>query len=131
MMVKPGMPYLDIIRLLRDNTTLPVAAYHVSGELAHGHEHGHEHERRHAMLLIGNANLLVGARRISGEYTLLVIRRLAVLTSGIGMTMSLTYRPACLALSLSLTGRGRLRSLAVEALVHDHAASHGRLCLCR
>lgn len=33
MMVKPGMPYLDIIRLLRDNTTLPVAAYHVSGML--------------------------------------------------------------------------------------------------
>ena len=31
-MVKPGMPYLDIIRLLRDNTTLPVSAYHVSGE---------------------------------------------------------------------------------------------------
>ena len=31
-MVKPGMPYLDIIRLLRDNTTLPVAAYHVSGK---------------------------------------------------------------------------------------------------
>lgn len=33
-MVKPGMPYLDIIRLLRDNTTLPVSAYHVSGEYA-------------------------------------------------------------------------------------------------
>ena len=32
MMVKPGLPYLDIIRLLRDNTALPVAAYHVSGE---------------------------------------------------------------------------------------------------
>ena len=32
MMVKPGMPYLDIIRLLRDNTNLPVAAYHVSGD---------------------------------------------------------------------------------------------------
>jgi delta-aminolevulinic acid dehydratase/porphobilinogen synthase len=29
--VKPGMPYLDIIRLLRDNSTLPIAAYHVSG----------------------------------------------------------------------------------------------------
>ncbi len=42
MMVKPGMPYLDIIRLLRDNTTLPVAAYHVSGELAHEHEHVHD-----------------------------------------------------------------------------------------
>lgn len=33
MMVKPGMPYLDIIRLLRDNTPLPVAAYHVSGKI--------------------------------------------------------------------------------------------------
>lgn len=27
------MPYLDIIRLLRDNSTLPIAAYHVSGAL--------------------------------------------------------------------------------------------------
>ena len=34
MMVKPGLPYLDIIRLLRDNTPLPIAAYHVSGEYA-------------------------------------------------------------------------------------------------
>jgi porphobilinogen synthase len=33
-MVKPGLPYLDIIRLLRDNSPLPVAAYHVSGEYA-------------------------------------------------------------------------------------------------
>jgi porphobilinogen synthase len=33
-MVKPGLPYLDVIRLLRDNTPLPVAAYHVSGEYA-------------------------------------------------------------------------------------------------
>jgi porphobilinogen synthase len=34
LMVKPGMPYLDIIRLLKDNTNLPIAAYHVSGEYA-------------------------------------------------------------------------------------------------
>lgn len=34
MMVKPGMPYLDVIRYLRDNTTLPIAAYQVSGEYA-------------------------------------------------------------------------------------------------
>ncbi|KAG8458748.1 hypothetical protein KFE25_012946 [Diacronema lutheri] len=33
-MVKPGMPYLDVIRRLKDNTQLPVAAYHVSGEYA-------------------------------------------------------------------------------------------------
>lgn len=34
MMVKPGMPYLDVIRALRDNCTLPISAYHVSGEYA-------------------------------------------------------------------------------------------------
>lgn len=34
LMVKPGMPYLDVIRRLRDNTNLPIAAYHVSGEYA-------------------------------------------------------------------------------------------------
>ena len=34
MMVKPGLPYLDVIRLLRDSTSLPIAAYHVSGEYA-------------------------------------------------------------------------------------------------
>jgi len=34
LMVKPGMPYLDIIRRLKDNTNLPIAAYHVSGEYA-------------------------------------------------------------------------------------------------
>jgi porphobilinogen synthase len=27
--VKPGLPYLDIIRLLRDNSALPIAAYQV------------------------------------------------------------------------------------------------------
>ncbi|GAQ80029.1 delta-aminolevulinic acid dehydratase [Klebsormidium nitens] len=32
LMVKPAMPYLDVIRLLRDNTSLPVSAYQVSGE---------------------------------------------------------------------------------------------------
>ena len=31
-MVKPGLVYADVIRLLRDATALPVAAYHVSGE---------------------------------------------------------------------------------------------------
>lgn len=34
MMVKPGLPYLDVIRYLKDNTTLPISAYHVSGEYA-------------------------------------------------------------------------------------------------
>eukprot|EP00585_Thalassiosira_rotula_P008172 CAMPEP_0196142046 /NCGR_PEP_ID=MMETSP0910-20130528/10855_1 /TAXON_ID=49265 /ORGANISM="Thalassiosira rotula, Strain GSO102" /LENGTH=402 /DNA_ID=CAMNT_0041403297 /DNA_START=20 /DNA_END=1228 /DNA_ORIENTATION=- len=32
LMVKPGMPYLDIIRRLKDASDLPIAAYHVSGE---------------------------------------------------------------------------------------------------
>ncbi len=34
LMVKPGMPYLDIISLLRQEFTLPIAAYQVSGEYA-------------------------------------------------------------------------------------------------
>ena len=31
-MVKPGMPYLDIIRTIKDNFKIPVLAYQVSGE---------------------------------------------------------------------------------------------------
>ena len=34
LMVKPALPYLDVISLLRENSTLPVAAYNVSGEYA-------------------------------------------------------------------------------------------------
>ena len=32
LMVKPGLPYLDVILRLKQSTNLPVAAYHVSGE---------------------------------------------------------------------------------------------------
>ena len=31
-MVKPGMPYLDIIRIVKNNFKIPVIAYQVSGE---------------------------------------------------------------------------------------------------
>ena len=31
-MVKPGMPYLDIIKLVKENFKIPVMAYQVSGE---------------------------------------------------------------------------------------------------
>lgn len=31
-LVKPGLPYLDVIRMAREVTALPIAAYHVSGE---------------------------------------------------------------------------------------------------
>ncbi|MEV6298032.1 porphobilinogen synthase [Actinoplanes sp. NPDC051861] len=33
-MVKPGLPYLDVIAAIRDRVTVPVAAYQVSGEYA-------------------------------------------------------------------------------------------------
>ncbi|WP_242394719.1 porphobilinogen synthase [Anaeromyxobacter oryzisoli] len=33
-MVKPAVPYLDILRLVRDRVNVPTAAYHVSGEYA-------------------------------------------------------------------------------------------------
>jgi porphobilinogen synthase len=32
LMVKPGLPYADVIRYVRDRTSLPISAYHVSGE---------------------------------------------------------------------------------------------------
>jgi len=31
-MVKPGMPYLDIIKIVKDNFKIPVFAYQVSAE---------------------------------------------------------------------------------------------------
>ncbi len=34
LMVKPALAYLDIIKLLRENTNLPLAAYNISGEYA-------------------------------------------------------------------------------------------------
>lgn len=34
LMVKPALPYLDIIQALRNNNNLPIAAYNVSGEYA-------------------------------------------------------------------------------------------------
>ena len=34
LMVKPAMAYLDVIKLLAENTQLPIAAYNVSGEYA-------------------------------------------------------------------------------------------------
>jgi porphobilinogen synthase len=33
-MVKPALPYLDVLRTLRDQTRVPLAAYQVSGEYA-------------------------------------------------------------------------------------------------
>jgi len=42
-MVKPGLPYLDIIKLVKDNFKIPVMAYQVSGEyslLSNGIEKG-------------------------------------------------------------------------------------------
>jgi porphobilinogen synthase len=34
LMVKPGLPYLDIVREVKNAVKLPVAVYHVSGEYA-------------------------------------------------------------------------------------------------
>ena len=33
-MIKPGMPYLDMVRLIKENFDVPVTAYQVSGEYA-------------------------------------------------------------------------------------------------
>ena len=33
-MVKPGLPYLDVVRALAESSNLPIAVYNVSGEYA-------------------------------------------------------------------------------------------------
>ena len=33
-MIKPALPYLDVIQRVRERVNVPVAAYHVSGEYA-------------------------------------------------------------------------------------------------
>lgn len=69
LMVKPAGPYLDVIRLLREETTLPIAAYQVSGE--------------YAMLKAASAKGWLEERRVALE-SLLGIRRA-------GADMILTY----------------------------------------
>jgi len=59
-MVKPAGPYLDVIRRVRDATTLPVAAYQVSGE--------------YAMLKAASANGWLDERAVVLE-SLMAIRR--------------------------------------------------------
>ena len=34
LMVKPGLPYLDIVREIKNKTNLPISVYHISGEYA-------------------------------------------------------------------------------------------------
>src|SRR3712207_5322612 len=36
-MVKPALPYLDVLRRVRETTDLPLAAYNVSGEIGRAH----------------------------------------------------------------------------------------------
>jgi porphobilinogen synthase len=37
LLVKPAVPYLDVVRRVKDATAMPLAAYHVSGEYAMVH----------------------------------------------------------------------------------------------
>src|SRR5699024_8737949 len=33
-MVKPGLPYLDVVRAVKENVSVPISVYNVSGEYA-------------------------------------------------------------------------------------------------
>jgi porphobilinogen synthase len=68
-MVKPALPYLDVIRRVKDATGAPLAAYHVGGE--------------YSMLKAAAANGWIDERRVLREI-LLGIRRA-------GAQMILTY----------------------------------------
>ncbi len=63
-MVKPAMPYLDIIRQVRDYCDLPIAAYNVSGEFSMikaAAQNGWIDERRVVM------EVLIGIRRAGAD----------------------------------------------------------------
>ncbi|KAL2503578.1 Delta-aminolevulinic acid dehydratase 1 [Abeliophyllum distichum] len=60
LLVKPGLPYLDIIRLLRDNSPLPIAAYQASGE--------------YSMIKAGGQFKMIDEERVMME-TLMCLRR--------------------------------------------------------
>ncbi|MCA9602766.1 MAG: porphobilinogen synthase, partial [Myxococcales bacterium] len=59
-MVKPGLPYLDIVRRVKDTFGMPTFVYQVSGE--------------YALLKVGAKNGLVDERRAMLE-TLLAMKR--------------------------------------------------------
>ena len=61
---KPAMAYMDIIRQIRDHTSLPIAAYNVSGEFAMikaAAQNGWIDERRIVM------EVLTGLRRAGAD----------------------------------------------------------------
>ncbi|KAH9691220.1 Delta-aminolevulinic acid dehydratase 1 [Citrus sinensis] len=60
LLVKPGLPYLDVIRLLRDKYPLPIAAYQVSGE--------------YSMIKAGGALKMIDEQRVMME-SLMCLRR--------------------------------------------------------
>ena len=66
-MVKPALPYLDIIRLIKDNFEYPIAAYNVSGEysmIKAAHEKGWLDEKTAAM------ETLMGIKRAGADIIL-------------------------------------------------------------
>jgi len=66
-MVKPALPYLDIIRLIKDNFSHPIAAYNVSGEFSMvkaAHEKGWLDEKTVAL------ETLMGIKRAGADIIL-------------------------------------------------------------
>jgi porphobilinogen synthase len=60
LMVKPALPYLDVLRAVRERFNLPLAAYQVSGE--------------YAMIKAAAANGWIDERRIVDETLLSIVR---------------------------------------------------------
>jgi porphobilinogen synthase len=60
LMVKPGLPYLDVVKLAKDNFCCPIAVYQVSGE--------------YSMIKAASANGWVDEREVVME-SLLSMRR--------------------------------------------------------
>ena len=51
LMIKPGLPYLDVLREVSSKVNRPVAIYNVSGEYSMVMEHAKDIEKRHKMVV--------------------------------------------------------------------------------
>ena len=75
LMIKPALSFLDIIRDIRNNTNLPIAAYNVSGE--------------YAMLKLAGANGLIDYNQVMME------KLLSMKRAGANITITYHAKEAC------------------------------------
>jgi porphobilinogen synthase len=85
LIVKPGMPYLDVLRAVREATNVPVAAYQVSGEYAMLHAAA---ERGWMDLDRAMGETVIGLRRAGADLVITYFARQLAERLGSGRTFA-------------------------------------------